>query len=62
MTRTYEKKSALGIIRKEMRFSSNNISIYTMVNGIESYSGTIEKDMECALSLEWKENGFSEMQ
>lgn len=61
MKRTYEKNSIVGKIRKEMRFSSTSISIYTIVNGTESYNGTTSIDMECALSLEWKEKGFVEI-
>lgn len=61
MSRAFEKQTVLGLIRKELRSVTNGFAIYTMVNGKESYCGTIDEDMDSAMSLQLKEQGFAEV-
>lgn len=66
MVRIFEKKSILGVIRKEMRFglySVGVIQIFCSVNGKEPiYLGSINADLQHAQALEWKETGFIEIE
>ena len=56
-----KNKLFLGLVRKELRNASNGFAIYTIVNGKESYCGTIGEGMDSAMSLQLKEQGFSEV-
>lgn len=63
MKRAFEKTSKIfGTIRKEIRpTSSGKFNCYTMTNGGEQYTGTIDGSMEHAYALELKEAGYSEV-
>lgn len=63
MKRAFEKTSKIfGTIRKEIRpTASGKFNCYTMMNGGEQYTGTIDGSMEHAYALELKEAGYSEV-
>lgn len=63
MKRAFEKTSKIfGAIRKEIRpTASGKFNCYTMMNGGEQYTGTIDGSMEHAYALELKEAGYHEV-
>lgn len=57
--RIFTKMTMLGLLTREMRFSDNGlyIHLYTIFpNGSESYDGTIERQYEHAIAVEWKKD------
>ena len=63
MTRTFlKKKTAIGVIQKQMIVTQNCINLYTITeNDGCTFDGSIEVSKEDYVSAEWKERGFVEI-